>query len=59
MADSPSVPEELSPEQQKRWEWRMFLFLTVVLAPAITVGLVTAYGFAIWFSQLLMGPPGS
>ncbi|TAA47640.1 nitrate reductase [Corallincola luteus] len=53
------MTEQPSPEQQKRWEWRMFLFLTVVLAPAITVGLVTAYGFAIWFSQLLMGPPGS
>ncbi|WP_420810803.1 periplasmic nitrate reductase, NapE protein [Corallincola luteus] len=59
MTESQNMTEQPSPEQQKRWEWRMFLFLTVVLAPAITVGLVTAYGFAIWFSQLLMGPPGS
>ncbi|MFD2097047.1 periplasmic nitrate reductase, NapE protein [Corallincola platygyrae] len=55
----PQPTSEITPEQEKKWELRMFLFLTVVLAPAITVALVTVYGFAIWFSQLIMGPPGS
>lgn len=35
-----------------------FLFLTVVLAPAVAVGLVGGYGFAIWIYQIIAGPPG-
>lgn len=36
-----------------------FLFLTVVLAPAVTIAIVGGYGFAIWMYQLIAGPPGS
>lgn len=35
-----------------------FLFLTVVLAPALTVAIVGGYGFSIWMYQLIAGPPG-
>lgn len=35
-----------------------FLFLTVVLAPALTVAIVGGLGFAIWMYQLMAGPPG-
>jgi periplasmic nitrate reductase NapE len=38
-------------------ETRVFVFLTVVLAPALAVALVGAYGLAIWVYQMLMGPP--
>ena len=39
-------------------ELRVFLFLTVVLAPVLAVGVVAAYGFAVWILQLLIfGPP--
>ena len=36
-----------------RQELRLFLFLTVVLAPALTVAIVGTYGFAIWISQMV------
>ena len=43
---------------KKKRELMMFLFLTVMLAPALAVGIVGAYGFAIWIYQLIAGPPG-
>lgn len=38
-------------------EARVFVFLTVVLAPALAVALVGAYGLFIWLSQMFLGPP--
>jgi nitrate reductase NapE len=35
-----------------------FLFLTVVLMPALTVASVGAYGLAVWVYQMIAGPPG-
>ena len=41
-----------------RRELRVFLFLTIVLAPMLAFGIVAFYGFAVWMSQLLIfGPP--
>ena len=45
-------------ENTKRRELWAFLFLTVVLAPVITLALVGGYGFAVWMFQLIAGPPG-
>lgn len=42
----------------KSEEWRSFLFLTVVMAPALAVMIVGGYGFVIWMLQLVNGPPG-
>jgi len=47
-----------SSKVQKRDELKSFLFLTVILAPVLAVTIVSGYGFAIWISQMLMGPPG-
>ncbi len=44
---------------QKRRELRAFLFLTVVLAPVLSVVIVGGFGFLVWMYQLLAGPPGS
>lgn len=38
-------------------ETRVFVFLTVVLAPALAVAIVGSYGLAIWLYQMLVGPP--
>jgi len=38
-------------------EARVFLFLTVVLAPALAVAIVGCYGLAIWIYQMWAGPP--
>jgi nitrate reductase NapE len=42
----------------KKSEFLSFLFLTAILAPALSVALVGGYGFTIWIYQLLAGPPG-
>lgn len=41
---------------EKRRELIVFLFLTFVLWPVLTVMLVGGYGFAIWISQWFFGP---
>ncbi|MEP3280312.1 MAG: periplasmic nitrate reductase, NapE protein [Stappiaceae bacterium] len=38
-------------------ELRSFLFLTVVLAPVVAVATVGGYGFLVWMTQILTGPP--
>ncbi|MGI2169500.1 periplasmic nitrate reductase, NapE protein [Shewanella sp. MF05960] len=43
----------------KGLELKIFIFLTVFLAPILSVLLVSALGFSIWFSQILTGPPGA
>jgi nitrate reductase NapE len=40
-------------------ELKTFLLITVVLAPVLAVLIVSGFGFSVWISQLLMGPPGS
>ncbi|MDN3919154.1 periplasmic nitrate reductase, NapE protein [Roseateles violae] len=40
-------------------ELRSFLFLSVVMAPALAVIIVTGYGFLVWMLQIFTGPPGS
>ena len=42
----PTAPE-------KKSELKAFLFLTVVMAPVLAVGIVSGYGFAVWMFQLL------
>ena len=44
---------------QRKDELNTFLFLTIFLAPILSVALVGIIGFSIWFSQMLLGPPGS
>jgi len=34
-----------------------FLLLTVVMAPVAAVGIVGGYGFIVWMTQLIVGPP--
>lgn len=50
-------PTEIPPAETRKRETRVFVFLTVVLAPALAVALVGAYGLLIWLSQMLVGPP--
>jgi len=44
-------------EQGKKQEFRVFLFLTIVLAPALAVIIVGSYGLLFWIYQLFAGPP--
>ncbi|MCP5082206.1 MAG: periplasmic nitrate reductase, NapE protein [Alphaproteobacteria bacterium] len=38
-------------------ELKTFLLLTIVLAPVTAVVCVGGYGFIVWMSQLIFGPP--
>jgi nitrate reductase NapE len=40
-------------------ELRSFLFLSVVMAPALAGVIVAGYGFLVWMLQMFIGPPGS
>jgi nitrate reductase NapE len=46
--DSPTRAQEL----------RSFLFLSVVMAPALAGIIVAGYGFLVWMVQIFTGPPG-
>lgn len=47
-------------QPNKRSELLLFLFITVVLFPLLSVMIVGGYGFAVWISQMLFtGPPTS
>ncbi|MBM7072869.1 periplasmic nitrate reductase, NapE protein [Shewanella sp. 202IG2-18] len=43
---------------EKKSELKIFIFLTVFLAPLLSVLIVGGYGFLVWMSQILIGPPG-
>ncbi|MGI0118101.1 periplasmic nitrate reductase, NapE protein [Zooshikella sp. RANM57] len=45
-------------KKQKHEELLLFLFLTVILAPLLSVIFVGGFGFIVWISQILTGPPG-
>jgi nitrate reductase NapE len=51
------MAEQLDDRASKRREGYAFLFLTVVLAPVLAVGIVGGYGFLVWMYQLVTGPP--
>lgn len=45
-------------EVDKKTEFRSFLMLVIFLAPALSIAIVGGYGFIIWISQIILGPPG-
>lgn len=46
-------------QPRKRRELLLFLFITVILFPLLSVMIVGGYGFAVWIWQMLFtGPPG-
>jgi nitrate reductase NapE len=58
MMEAPMPEQEARPVQYtKNQELRSFLFLTVVMAPAITVVFIASYGFIVWMYQIIVGPP--
>ena len=45
-------------EISKSDEWIGFLILAVFLAPILSVIIVGGYGFLVWITQIITGPPG-
>lgn len=52
------TPADVPPKPSKRLEFKAFLFLTVVMAPAIAGVVIGSYGLAVWVYQMFAGPPG-
>jgi periplasmic nitrate reductase NapE len=50
-------PVEIVPAESRSRETRVFLFLTIVMAPLMAIALVGSYGLLIWLYQLFLGPP--
>lgn len=44
-------------ETSKKEELSVFLFLTVILFPLLSIVIVGGLGFTIWISQMIFGPP--
>jgi nitrate reductase NapE len=60
LSDTPlrmSAPEEKTEQYTRSQELRSFLFLTVVMAPALAGIIIAGYGFLVWAYQVLAGPP--
>jgi periplasmic nitrate reductase NapE len=56
--DVPVADAANAPPSTRREELRSFLFFTVVMAPVLSVLLVSGYGFLVWMYQVVAGPPG-
>ena len=56
--DTPNVRPDTDASSKGR-ELLAFLLLTVCLAPIASVIIVGSYGFIIWMTQLIAGPPVS
>ena len=57
-----SIKQDAQPERSGRTGRRAELFVFAVIAaliwPVVAVGVVGGYGFLIWMTQLILGPPG-
>ncbi len=42
----------------RRREIAMFLLLAVFIWPVLSIAVVGGYGFIVWMSQMILGPPG-
>lgn len=60
MALEGTIPDDPGggPARERRRELLTFLFLAVVLGPALSVAVVGGFGFVVWIVQILAGPPG-
>ena len=51
------LQHEIGSQQEKQKELKVFLFLTIVLAPLFAMLAVGGFGLLIWVFQLIAGPP--
>ena len=53
-----AVEDDKGRMRRRRMEVFAFLFLTVVLIPALAVATVGGFGLTVWVYQMIAGPPG-
>jgi periplasmic nitrate reductase NapE len=42
----------------RRAEWIVFAVIAAFIWPVVAVGVVGGYGFLVWMTQMVLGPPG-
>lgn len=42
----------------RRAEFFVFAIIAAFIWPVVAVGVVGGYGFLVWMSQMILGPPG-
>jgi len=57
-SDNSVSPDHAAARNSRSHELFAFLVLAVLIWPVLAVGVVGGYGFVIWMSQLVFGPPG-
>jgi periplasmic nitrate reductase NapE len=57
-SDNFSSQDGVAPRNSRREELFAFVFLAVLIWPALAVGMVGGYGFLVWMYQIVFGPPG-
>ena len=55
--DAPSL-NGVVPATGRRAEFLVFAIIVAFIWPVVAVGVVGGYGFLVWMSQLILGPPG-
>ena len=55
--DAPSLNGAV-PATGRRAEFFVFAIIAAFIWPIVAVGVVGGYGFLIWMTQMVLGPPG-
>jgi nitrate reductase NapE len=58
MTSEGSKSQDRALPPSRREELFAFVVLAVMIWPVVAVGVVGGYGFVVWMSQLVFGPPG-
>jgi periplasmic nitrate reductase NapE len=56
MTDAPA--RNTSEQPTRRSEFVVFAMIAALIWPIVTFAIVGGYGFVVWMSQLVLGPPG-
>ena len=51
-------PAEAQRRNSRMSELLVFLAIVVLVWPVVAVGVVGGYGFLVWMTQMIVGPPG-
>ncbi|MCE8026301.1 periplasmic nitrate reductase, NapE protein [Billgrantia aerodenitrificans] len=51
-------PDTMAPEERKKKELKLFLFIAILLFPILAIAVVGSFGFSVWIYQTFTGPPG-
>jgi nitrate reductase NapE len=50
--------DQPAPPSTRRDEFIVFSIIAALIWPIVAGGIVGGYGFVVWMSQLVLGPPG-